>query len=299
MSFTKTSRSISVTSDFLLTAECQAIGGEWKRSFLQLDKALGNADGEFRVESQDFSRSASDVVLKEENGSTILHARLRRRDQSWRKASFNLDAIVANRNGVLCVDTSYTRPPSEAVTCSSLEKLVADCRQTADDLKKQVYDQLAQEASAASQSVSTAFKGIQQMQEVLSDGGAYAYNQHFQQESEHLRFLLRDAVSQWSRMEDAMGAASQKVKEFQDADLQSVTAEIEAAEKRIAEEVYAAKLKQKEARDHLETLCKQIGQHQEEHKNALDQRHDAWARTVGFSIASVVVPFVFIPLAVY
>src|SRR4051812_43906272 len=96
---------------------------------------------------------------------------------------------------MMCRDTSYTRPPSEAVTCSSLEKLVADCRQAADDLKKQVYDQLAQEASAASQSVSTAFKGIQQMQEVLSDGGAYAYNQQFQQESEHLRFLLRDAVS--------------------------------------------------------------------------------------------------------
>lgn len=101
MSFTKSSRNVSITSDFLLSAECKQINGEWKRSYLQLNGILGNADGSFHIESRDFAKSAKDVFVKEESGSTILHATLRKKDQSWKETFLNLDVIVANRNGVL------------------------------------------------------------------------------------------------------------------------------------------------------------------------------------------------------
>lgn len=101
MSFTKSSRDVSVTSDFLLTAECKQFDGHFKRSFVQLDPVLGNADGSFHVEGRDFSKSARNVCLKVEHGSTALHASLRKMDGSWQDTSFNLDVIVANRNGTL------------------------------------------------------------------------------------------------------------------------------------------------------------------------------------------------------
>ncbi|GME56211.1 Glutamine-serine-proline rich protein [Neofusicoccum parvum] len=266
MHFTKSSRSASVTSDFLLTAECRNIGGEWKRSFLQLDAVLGNADGSFEVEGRDFSKSAKDVFLKEEGGSTILHASLRKKDRTWEETSFNLDVIVANRNGILCVDKSMIQPPGELVTCDALERIVGDCTETANDLKKQIHNQLEKEAKAASQSINTAFRSIQQMQEVLSDGGAYTYKQDFRPEAAHLGFLFSDATGQWSQLEDAMGTASQRIEDFQRTKLQSVSAEVEAAESKIAAEVDGTLLKQKEAKDHLQSLSERISQHQKDEK---------------------------------
>ncbi|KAL1618559.1 hypothetical protein SLS56_010533 [Neofusicoccum ribis] len=297
MHFTKSSRNASVTSDFLLTAECRNIGGEWKRSFLQLDAVLGNADGSFEVEGRDFSKSAKDVFLKEEGGSTILHANLRKKDGAWEETSFNLDVIVANRNGILCVDKSMIQPPGELVTCDALERLVGDCTETANDLKKQIHNQLEKEAKTASQSINTAFRSIQQMQEVLSDGGAYAYKQDFRPEAAHLGFLFSDATGQWSQLEDAMGTASQRIEDFQRTKLQSVSAEVEAAESKIAAEVDGTLLKQKEAKDHLASLSERISQHQKEYADATNQRHDATVRTVGFSVASAFLPFL-IPLAI-
>ncbi|KKY22557.1 putative glutamine-serine-proline rich [Diplodia seriata] len=293
MSFTKSSRGISVTPDFQLSAECKQINGHFKRSSVRLDPVLGNADGSFHVEGRDFSKSARDVSLKVENGSTILHASLRRKDGAWQETALNLDVIVANRNGSLVIDTSTIQSPDGAVTCDALEKLVEECRQAATDLKNQIRDQLTRESNQASQSVNTAFKGIAQMQEALNDGGAYADRQHFQPEAGHLRFLLSDATGQWSKVEDAVGTASQHIKGFQRTKLHSVIAEIEATERKIAADVDRTMLEQKETKIHLESLSDQIGQHQKEHSTALDQRHDAWART-----ASVLVPFVFIPLAV-
>lgn len=125
------------------------------------------------------------------------------------------------------------------------------------------------------------------MQEALSDGGAYAHKEDFRPEAGHLGFLLKDATGQWSQMDDAVGTASQEIKEFQHTKLHGVLAELEAAEGKIAAEVDGTILKQKEAKDHLQSLGEQIGGHQKEHKNALNQRHDAWARTVGFSVVGL------------
>ncbi|KAL1647962.1 hypothetical protein SLS58_002286 [Diplodia intermedia] len=286
MSFTKSSRGISVTPDFQLSAECKQIDGHFKRSSVRLDPVLGNADGSFHVEGRDFSKSARNVSLKAENGSTILHASLRRKDGVWQETALNLDVIVANRNGSLVIDTSTIQSLDGAVTCDALENLVEECRQAATDLKNQIRDQLTRESNRASQSVNTAFKGIAQMQEALNDGGAYADRQHFQPEAGHLRFLLSDATGQWSKVEEAVGTASQHIKEFQRTKLHSVIAEIEATERKIAADVDRTMLEQKETKVHLESLSDQIGQHQKEHSTALDQRHDAWARTVRFSIAS-------------
>ncbi|KAK7708311.1 hypothetical protein SLS57_009045 [Botryosphaeria dothidea] len=258
MSFTKSSRNVSVTSDFLLTAECKQFDGQHKRSFVQLDPVLGNADGSFHVEGRDFSKSAKDVHVKEESGSTFLHASLRRKDGTWQDTSFNLDVIVANRNGVLFIDKSTIQPPTGAVTYDELERLVEDCRRTANDLKKQIHEKLLEESHTASQSVNTAFKGIEQMQEALSDGGAYAHKEDFRPEAGHLGFLLKDATGQWSQMDDAVGTASQEIKEFQHTKLHDVLAELEAAEGKIAAEVDGTTLKQKEAKDHLQSLGEQI-----------------------------------------
>lgn len=188
---------------------------------------------------------------------------------------------------VLRRDKSTIQPPAEAVTCDELERLVEDCRRTANDLKEQIHEKLLEESHTASQSVNTAFKGIEQMQEALSDGGAYAHKEDFRPEAGHLGFLLKDATGQWSQMDDAVGTASQEIKEFQHTKLHDVLAELEAAEGKIAAEVDGTILKQKEAKDHLQSLCEQIGGHQKEHKNALNQRHDAWARTVGFSVVGL------------
>lgn len=122
------------------------------------------------------------------------------------------------------------------------------------------------------------------MQEALSDGGAYAYKQDFGPEAGHLGFLLRDATTQWARVEDAMASSIQQIRDFQHTKLGIVTAEIEAAERNVAAEVDGTMSKQKEAKDHLRFLQEQISEHQKEYANATGQRHDAALRTIGFSV---------------
>ncbi|TBU30403.1 Cyanovirin-N [Dichomitus squalens] len=98
MTFTLTSRNISVADGHTLLAECRTCAGAWSHSSLDLDQYIGNWDGSFHINSsRGYSASSTNVRIE---GGT-LYAHLRREDGSLAPGAINLDVWVANINGEL------------------------------------------------------------------------------------------------------------------------------------------------------------------------------------------------------
>lgn len=97
MSFVSTSRNIRMKGS-TLTADCKNEKGEFVFSSLDLDRYLGNADGEFDTAGIDFSRSAKNVRI---DSRGVLRADLLREDGGERAAAIELDTYVANDDGTL------------------------------------------------------------------------------------------------------------------------------------------------------------------------------------------------------
>jgi hypothetical protein len=89
----------AVLDKCILCAEYPLYGAnaETRRTSLDLDKYLGNNEGEFQVEGSDFSQSARDVRL---DGS-VLRARLATSQVEWLDASLELNDWIGNNDGRL------------------------------------------------------------------------------------------------------------------------------------------------------------------------------------------------------
>lgn len=103
MSFSKSSHTITLSSDSLLSAKCRTCDGEWQDSSIRLNDFLGNEDGAFQLGDRDFSLTAKDAVVEQTEDCTVLKACLRKRDGTWQDASVELDAFISNHNGELCL----------------------------------------------------------------------------------------------------------------------------------------------------------------------------------------------------
>ncbi|KAH7057118.1 Cyanovirin-N [Macrophomina phaseolina] len=103
MSFTKSSSTIAISEDSLLSAKCRACNGEWRESSIRLNDFLGNNDGSFMLGDRDFSMTAKDIALEQTEDASLLRATLRKRDGSWQDASVELDAFISNQDGELCL----------------------------------------------------------------------------------------------------------------------------------------------------------------------------------------------------
>ena len=102
MSFTKTSHGLNISPDSTLTAKCEC--SEWKDTSIRLDDFLGNEDGFFLIGGRDFSKSANNVRIAPEGAeTTILYAELQKRNGDWRTDSIDLDMIIENVHGSLCL----------------------------------------------------------------------------------------------------------------------------------------------------------------------------------------------------
>ena len=97
MSFSKTSRNITLEKAHLLKAECQKTNGEWVSSSLDLDTGIGNNEGHFDISGKNYSHSAGNVLLS----GTMLSADLKRTNGGSLHDSIDLDTVVANFEGVL------------------------------------------------------------------------------------------------------------------------------------------------------------------------------------------------------
>ncbi|OCL05297.1 Cyanovirin-N [Glonium stellatum] len=104
MFFTRTSHGLNISPDSILTAKCECCNREWKDASIRLDDFLGNEGGFFLIGGRDFSKSASNVqVVSGDSGTTILCAKLRKRDGDWQTDSIDLDMFIDNTDGSLCL----------------------------------------------------------------------------------------------------------------------------------------------------------------------------------------------------
>ncbi|KAB5587825.1 hypothetical protein CTheo_8733 [Ceratobasidium theobromae] len=99
MSFSRTSRHLSLEGGHTLKAECQKADGSWGSwSTLDLNNHIGNIDGHFEWGKQDFSKSTRSIGLH----GAILTGDPQRKDGSYPgERSINLDERIANMDGHL------------------------------------------------------------------------------------------------------------------------------------------------------------------------------------------------------
>lgn len=105
MAFQSTSRGIYISGS-ILQAECRDWNKDWRSASLDLDKFIGNSDGQFSLSDKDFSRSADNLQLC----GSKLSASLRRRDGQQVKATLDLNLCVANMNGSLEFQKPFVHP---------------------------------------------------------------------------------------------------------------------------------------------------------------------------------------------
>ena len=100
MAFHKSSHDIDVIDGYLL-AICTDRSGQDRDSELKLDLHLGNLNGAFEWGGTNFSRTARDVFVIDEGGSSFLHAKLQTKTMTWKDAKVDLSDRITNVNGKL------------------------------------------------------------------------------------------------------------------------------------------------------------------------------------------------------
>lgn len=107
MSFSQSSREISLGPKNRLLAKCRKLDGTETDSSFNLDSCLGNKDGYFATDGKRFSASAREIRLK----GVILSAQLERKNNGgWHRDAINLDAFLGNADGNLTLYVHPTAP---------------------------------------------------------------------------------------------------------------------------------------------------------------------------------------------
>jgi hypothetical protein len=83
----------------VLIADCQTSAGDWQQSPLELDHYLGNKDGTFDWQGENFSATAKDLRVKD----ATLSAYLRTEQVTWLEASVDLNYHLTNEDGHLMI----------------------------------------------------------------------------------------------------------------------------------------------------------------------------------------------------
>jgi len=83
----------------VLRVACQNSAGGWKGSHLDLNRYLGNEDGVFDWQGENFNMTAKDLQLVD----ATLSARLQTRENTWLEASVDLSDHLTNEDGHLMI----------------------------------------------------------------------------------------------------------------------------------------------------------------------------------------------------
>jgi hypothetical protein len=97
----------------VLIADCQTSAGDWQQSLLDLDHYLGNKDGIFDWQGENFNSSAKDLRLED----TSLSARLQTLQTTWLDASVDLNYHLVNEDGHLII---AVHPSGFAESCRNV-----------------------------------------------------------------------------------------------------------------------------------------------------------------------------------
>ncbi|KAK3817784.1 MAG: Cyanovirin-N [Benniella sp.] len=103
MSFQETSIFIRLEADnHTLSAKCQTSDREWRDSSIDLNRFLGNNDGQFDTTGVNFATTAQDVRIESSDNRVLLNASLRTIDEQWNtNQSINLSEYIENHEGTL------------------------------------------------------------------------------------------------------------------------------------------------------------------------------------------------------
>ncbi|KAJ5676710.1 uncharacterized protein N7477_002343 [Penicillium maclennaniae] len=102
MGFHKSSMNIHLKDSHVLCAYCQRPSGEATYSELDLDAILGTVKGKFKWSAENFSSSAANVTLEQDNPehNPLLHARLHD-GEGLHEEVVNLADCIKNEDGKL------------------------------------------------------------------------------------------------------------------------------------------------------------------------------------------------------
>ncbi|KAA8643636.1 CVNH domain-containing protein [Aspergillus tanneri] len=103
MSFHHSAEDIRIEDNHILVAQLMAEDGEMRESFIDLDNFIGNNNGSFEWDGQNFSNSASDVRFEIEGGADVpvLRAMLINIEDELVDADINLAERIVNDKGDL------------------------------------------------------------------------------------------------------------------------------------------------------------------------------------------------------
>ncbi|KAI9923766.1 hypothetical protein AWENTII_011848 [Aspergillus wentii] len=104
MSFYDSSRDVYISVEngrTTLHARCLTPDGYYKDSSIDLDDHLGNGDGRFEQGGSNFTQSAQGVKLDFYNNDPLLTAELCRYGGRYDYATFHINRVISNENGVL------------------------------------------------------------------------------------------------------------------------------------------------------------------------------------------------------
>jgi hypothetical protein len=97
MSFSLTSRDISISPKGILTATCSKLDGNWVNSCINLNNYISSDDGALTWGGTGFINHAKDFKIED----NTLKAKCQKNDGSWVDSSINLDYFIGNDNGTL------------------------------------------------------------------------------------------------------------------------------------------------------------------------------------------------------
>ncbi|RMJ27898.1 CVNH [Aspergillus sp. HF37] len=100
MSFVETANDLYLEDDHVLVGQLQGDDGELCDASIDLNEVIGNNEGSFEWEGQNFSEYARDVSFSIEDDSTpMLRAVLGVREDEWNESEINLAESIQNYRG--------------------------------------------------------------------------------------------------------------------------------------------------------------------------------------------------------
>ncbi|KAF8432854.1 Cyanovirin-N [Terfezia claveryi] len=102
MAFHASSQGIELHDNHILVAQVRSEHGTWHHRTIDLDNYIGNSDGWFTWDGQNFSHSAEEISLSHRSDGVWLEANLRCKNGGCRgRQGINLSEKFTNRNGHL------------------------------------------------------------------------------------------------------------------------------------------------------------------------------------------------------
>lgn len=99
MAFSRTSYNIRLSANGILSADCMTRYGSLRPSRINLNDFIGNRDGSFDIGGFGFASTTRDMSISR----SLLSTDLQTNNGNWIKSTTNLDRLVSNINGHLCV----------------------------------------------------------------------------------------------------------------------------------------------------------------------------------------------------